>query len=92
LRFSESNAELKISLIERETNEATDSVSTYLITPNAGGGGAVLPPGWGGGTAVSWNSMLNMMMPLVIVFMMGTMLGFALKSSSTKGLPPGRRE
>lgn len=71
LRFDESDSELSILLVERETEEVTDSVVTVLVSPATAG---VLPPTWPGGTSIAgfdWGSLLYMMMP---VMMLGTVL------------------
>jgi hypothetical protein len=43
LRFTESNADLTVSLIERESGEATDTVATMLVATTTT---SSLPPGW----------------------------------------------
>ena len=71
LRFDESDSELSILLVERETEEVTDSVVTVLVSPATAG---VLPPTWPGGTSIAgfdWGSLLYMMMP---VMMLGTVV------------------
>ena len=71
LRFEDSDAELAILLVERETEEVADSVITVLISPATAG---VLPPTWPGATDTSgfdWSSLLYMMMP---VMMLGTVV------------------
>jgi hypothetical protein len=99
LRFSESNADLTISLIERETQEATDSVVTRLVAPSI----SSLPPGWPGAptTTTDW---MSMMMPLMMMAMLGMVMvsAFRPKEEKTKVtdligeerklLPPGRKE
>ena len=71
LRFAESNADLTVSLIERETEEATDSVSTRLIPVST----AALPP-WPGGTTpgTDWSALLGMLLPIVMLGMMAVAL------------------
>ena len=71
LRFDESDSELSILLVERETEEVTDSVVTVLVSPATAG---VLPPTWPGSPDTSgfdWSSLLYMMMP---VMMLGTVV------------------
>jgi hypothetical protein len=102
-RFTESNADLTVSLVERETGEATDSVVTRLVTSTA-----ALPPGWPGATstATDWSSTLGWMMPMLMFAMFGMIMVSALKPREEKEhlspplvteerrrlLPPGRRE
>ena len=72
LRANESNAVLSVLLIERETEEIVDSVSTSLVAPTA----SALPPSWPGtpgttaATGFDWSSMLTMMFPLMMLGMM----------------------
>lgn len=99
LRFNESNADLTVSLVERETQEATDSVVTRLIAPST----SALPPGWPGAptTTTDW---MSMMMPLMMMAMLGMVMVSAFKPKEEKAkvtplvreerklLPPGRKE
>src|SRR3989304_612360 len=58
LRFDEGDSELAILLIERETEDVTDSVVALLVSPASAG---VLPPTWPGGTSSAgfdWSSLL----------------------------------
>ncbi|WP_236888207.1 hypothetical protein [Dehalococcoides mccartyi] len=72
LRFEESDAELAILLVERETEEIADSVVTVLVSPSTAG---VFPPTWpdsGGTTAISgfdWSLLLAMMLPVMMLGM-----------------------
>jgi len=101
LRFAESDCDLTILLIERETEEITDSVTTRLVAPTAAG---ALPPAWPGapgGTGTDWASML---MPVMMMGMLGIVTVSALKPEEKKEevalpvreerklLPPGRKE
>ena len=76
LRANESNAVLSVLLIERETEEIVDSVSTSLVAPTA----SALPPSWPGtpGTpgaaSFDWSSMLMMVFPLMMLGMMAPAL------------------
>ena len=68
LRFEESDGELAVLLVERETEEVTDSVVTLLSSSaNAG----VLPPAWPGGTAggsgFDWSSLMYAMIPFAMI-------------------------
>ncbi|MDD4986510.1 MAG: hypothetical protein PHQ43_12170 [Dehalococcoidales bacterium] len=103
LRFDESDGELAILLVERETEEVTDSVVTLLVSPTSAG---VLPPTWPGtgtstGTSTDWSMMMAMMLPVIMI---GTVAA-ATKSTSDekknepvaakeerKLLPEGRQE
>lgn len=69
LRFSESDADLSVLLIERETEEATDSASTRLVAPQ---GSSALPPTWPGAPGTSengfnWSSLISMMLPVMML-------------------------
>lgn len=67
LRFDESNSELAILLVERETEEITDSVVTVLVSPS---NTSALPPTWPGSTGSSgfdWSSLLYMMVPVMML-------------------------
>ena len=70
LRFDESDSDLAILLIERETEEVADSVVTVLVSPATAG---ALPPTWPGtgstpGTSgFDWSSMLMMMLPVMMI-------------------------
>jgi len=91
LRFTGSDADLTVSLMELETGEATDSVATRLIAPTT----SALPPGWGGttDTTTNWSSMLGMMMPMMMFFMLGMMMSSAFRTKEEgKLLPSGRGE
>ena len=71
LRFDESDSELSILLVDRETEEVADSVVTVLVSPATAG---ILPPTWPGAPDTSgfdWSSLLYMMMP---VMMLGTVV------------------
>jgi hypothetical protein len=67
LRFDESDSELAIMLVERETEEVTDTVVTVLVSP---GNAGVLPPSWPGAPELSgfdWSSLLFMMVPVMML-------------------------
>ena len=72
LRFAESDVELAILLIERETEEVADSVVTVLVSPATAG---VLPPTWPGSTGTpgatgfDWSLVLAMMLPVMMLGM-----------------------
>jgi len=92
-RFTESNAGLTLSLIERGSGQAIDSVVTLLVPPTT----SSLPPGWGGTTptpgttATDWGSMLGMMIPMLGFAMLGMVMVSALKpQKETVQMPSGR--
>ena len=100
-RFDESDVDLTVLLIERETQQVTDSVSTRLVAPAA----AALPPAWPGApgapaAGLDWGSMLMLMFPLVIVGMVTPALRpegrereeAAPPEEERRLLPPGREE
>lgn len=106
LRFSESDVDLTVLLIERETEGATDSVSTRLVAPTAAAAGA-LPPAWPGtpgAPSFDWSSLMGMMLPFMMFGMMGMVMVSALRPREEKEkavlpvreekklLPPGRKE
>jgi hypothetical protein len=82
LRFNESNADLTISLIERETEEVADSVATRLIVSTT----SALPPTWPGTTTITtdWSSMLGMMMPFLMMGMLGMVMVSAFRQKDGK--------
>jgi len=101
LRFNESDADLSVLLVERETEEVTDSAATRLVTPQ---GTSSLPPTWPGApgtteTGFNWNSLLSMMLP---VMMLGIVMVTArpgkdkveVKAAveTRKALPEGRKQ
>jgi len=63
-RFDDTDAVLSLLLIERETGETADAVSSYLVSPESAASG--WPIGWPGGTSVS-TSDLSWLMPLMIL-------------------------
>lgn len=101
LRLDESDCELAVLLVERETEEIADSVVTGLISPESAG---ALPPSWPGtgtstGTTTDWSMMMVMMLPIMMVGMIGavTTSGKEKKEAvpekeTVKLLPPGREE
>ena len=98
-RFDETDVDLAVFLVERETEQTTDSVSTRLVAPAT----AALPPTWPATPGVTegfdWTSTLGMMMP---VMMMGTLATVIARPREEKAevvpsvteerrlLPPGR--
>ncbi len=93
LRFTESNADLTLSLVERESGEATDSVVTSLVEQTT----SSLPPGWPGSgngtgtTTIDWNSILSGMMPALMFVMLGMVMVSAFRpNKEPEKLPAGR--
>ena len=85
LRFDESDGELAILLVERETEEVTDTVVTVLVSPATAG---VLPPTWPGtGTSTDTSTDLSMMMAMMLPVMMVGMIGAATKSTRNEKKP-----
>ena len=60
--FEETDVALTLLLIERETGEVTDAVTTYLVSPEAAASG--WPIGWPGGTSALIPD-LSWLMPLM---------------------------
>jgi len=79
LRFSQSGAVLTVTLVEKDSGQATDFVSTRLVAPSV----SVLPPTWPitpttpgttTTTTTTWSSMLTSFMPLLMFGMLGIMM------------------
>jgi hypothetical protein len=100
LRFDESDSELAILLIERETEEVTDSVVAVLVSP---GSASALPPSWPGATGSSGFDLSSLLFMMVPVMMLGTVVAatkpekkeekkkeLAAEKEERKLLPEGR--
>ena len=99
LRFDETDADLTVELIERETETAIDSVSTSLVAATI----AALPPGWPPGVPAPTDWM-GMLLPVMMMAMFGMVMVSAFRPKEKreemvspvreerKLLPPGRRE
>ena len=92
LRSDESDVVLSVLLVERETQETADSVSTSLVAPAV----STLPPTWPGApgtttTGFDWSSMLMMMFPLIMLGMVAPALRPERKEKEETALP-GREE
>ena len=87
-----SNADLTVSLVERESGEVTDAVVTLLVAQTT----STLPPGWPGTpgtgtTETTWSSILGTMMPMFMLGMFGMVMVSAFKpQKETAALPSGR--
>jgi len=96
LRFNESDADLIVLLVEKETQEVTDSVSTRLLKLNT----SALPP-WPGSTntGTDWGSLLGMMLPVMMLGMVAVVMKPKLEKQESipqskeekKLLPAGRQ-
>ena len=99
-RFDESDVDLTVLLIERETQQVTDSVSTRLVAPTV----ATLPPTWPGApgatTGFDWSLMLGMMLPIMMLGIVASAVKPGKEKEEVipaareerKLLPPGREE
>ena len=100
LRFNDTDCAFTVLLVERETEEVVDSVTTYLAAPTA----QTLPPGWSTGVPTTTADWLDMLLPFVMLGMMGAVVVAAVKKpeerkqvepaakEEQKLLPPGRYE
>ena len=86
MRFTESDAVLTVSLIEKETGQETDSVATSLVASSS----SALPPGWGGTTTTTtdWSSVLGLMTPMMMFMMLGMVMVSAFKPREDQNLLP----
>jgi len=94
LRFSESDVDLAVLLIERETEEITDSVSTRLVAPTATTTPS-LPPTWPGATGATgydWSSLMGTMLPVMMLAVMGMVMVSSVKPQAEKErvIPPAK--
>ena len=87
LRFSDSNADLMVLLVEKETQDVTDSVSTRLLPVST----SALPP-WPGstGTGTDWSSLLGMILPVMMLGMIAVVM--KPKSEKQESIPQGKEE
>jgi len=102
LRSNESDVVLSVLLVERETEQIADSVSTSLVAPTV----SALPPTWPGApgatgtTGFDWSSMLTMMFPIMMLGVVASAMKPAKETEEVlppareerKLLPPGRKE
>jgi hypothetical protein len=95
LRFTESNADLTVSLIERESGEATDTVATRLVATTTT---SSLPPGWSttpgntGSSGTDWSSMMHMMLPMIMLGLVAIGLKPREETKEKVVLTTGRKE
>ncbi len=97
LRFNESDADLAVLLVEKESEEVTDSVATRLLQLSS----SALPP-WPGSTTTgtSWGSLLGIMLPVMMLGMVAVVLKPGTEKKEAvlqvrehkKLLPAGRKE
>jgi hypothetical protein len=90
LRFDESDAVLVVNLVEEETNTATDSVATRLVSP---AGAGALPP-WPGAPDMpgyDWASMLGMLMPLLMIGMLAVVIAAPREKAAVPAAEEERR-
>ena len=91
LRSDESDVILSVLLVERETEQIADSVSTSLVAPAV----STLPPTWPGApgtpetTAFDWSSLLMMVFPFMILGMITPALGH---KEEKEGAPASKEE
>lgn len=92
LRSDESDVVMSVLLVERETEEVADSVSTSLVAPTV----SALPPSWPGApgatgtTGFDWSSMLAMIVPIMMLGVVASAMKPA--EEKEKALPPARAE
>jgi len=102
LRSDESDVILSVVLVERETEQIADSVSTSLVAPAV----STLPPAWPGTpgttgtTGFDWSSLLGMMFPIMMLGIVASAVKPGKEKEEViptvreerKLLPPGREE
>jgi len=85
-RFENTNVMLTLSLIERESDETTDAVATFLAQPAA----AAWPPEWPGapgapgetGALPNWSLFMTTLLPIM---MLGMVAGMVTPRETQKG-------
>ena len=86
LRFNDSDADLTVQLIEKESGEVTDSVTTRLVCHFRQH--AALPPAWPGSTGSSggdWSSLLNTLLPFLMIGIVAMVMLKPQKEKGTRG-------
>lgn len=91
LRFAETDAELAVLLVERETEEVTDSVAAALVAPQAG----ALPP-WpapgSSGSVSDWSWLPLLLLPLVMLAAVAASRGGGEKEKEKQPEGPERNK
>jgi hypothetical protein len=81
LRLEDTNCLLTVLLVEKETEEVVDSVSTYLRMPTT----SALPPAWpGSGTTVETTDLMGLIYPLMMLGLIGAMIVPMFKDTEEK--------
>jgi hypothetical protein len=91
LRFSDSDADVEVLLMERESGAATDLAATRLVAPAT----STLPPGWPDPGSTTGGTVLSSMLPLAMLLLLGAVMVSAFrpkqeKKEEQKALPAGR--
>jgi hypothetical protein len=92
MRFNDSDADLTVQLIEKESGEVTDSVTTRLVsTTNT----SALPPAWPGSNGSSggdWSSLLNTLLPFLMIGIIAMVMLKPQKEKFSVVAPAGQKE
>jgi hypothetical protein len=80
MKLGESDVILTVSLMEKDTQAAIDSISTTLVTPTA----AVMPPGWNIPGVTGGTDLMSMIMMVMVMIMMMKMASSAIGSDEKK--------
>jgi hypothetical protein len=92
MRFSETDADLTVQLIEKESGEVTDSVTTRLVsTTNT----SALPPAWPGSNGSSggnWSSLLNTLLPFLMIGIIAMVMLKPQKEKVSVVAPAGQKD
>ena len=88
LCLEDTNCLLTVVLVEKDTQEVLDSVTTYLQMPSA----AVLPPGWPVSTTpVQTTDWMGMLLPVMMLGLVGAMVTSMVKAPEERKQLPERR-
>jgi hypothetical protein len=86
IRFNDSDADLMVQLIEKESGEATDSVTTRLVSTS---NSAAFPPGWPDTSGASdWSTLLKTLLPFLMMVILGIVMISAFKAKDEKVSKP----
>ncbi len=91
MRFNDSDADLTVQLIEKESGVVADTVSTRLVAQTS----AVLPPSWPGSAGSSggdWSSLLNSIFPFVLLGIVAVMILKPRNEKEKAAVTTGSRE